>query len=88
MRVAIIPAKGISKRIQRKNIKNFCGKPLISYPLLELKKTDIFNRYGGLVTITCSKDEPTEAELQCTHNIFNILIKNKRKITGRGGPPA
>ena len=51
-------------------------------------ETDIFNKHGGQVTITCSKHEPTYDELQCTHNIFNILIKNKRKITGRGGPPA
>ena len=56
MRVAIIPAKGISKRIQRKNIKNFCGKPLISYPLLELKKTDIFNR----VIVSTDDDEIAE----------------------------
>lgn len=29
--VAIIPARGGSKGIPRKNIKEFCGKPLISY---------------------------------------------------------
>jgi len=29
--VAIIPARGGSKGIPRKNIKDFCGKPLISY---------------------------------------------------------
>jgi len=29
--VAIIPARGGSKGIPRKNIKTFCGKPLISY---------------------------------------------------------
>ena len=31
--VAIIPARGGSKRIPRKNIKNFYGKPLIAYSI-------------------------------------------------------
>ena len=29
--IAIIPARGGSKGIPRKNIKEFCGKPLIAY---------------------------------------------------------
>ena len=36
--VAIIPAKGISKRIPGKNIKKLCGKPMISY-ILETAKS-------------------------------------------------
>lgn len=31
MRLAIIPARGGSKRIPRKNIKAFCGKPMIAW---------------------------------------------------------
>ena len=31
--VAIIPAKGVSKRIPGKNIKDLCGKPMIAYIL-------------------------------------------------------
>lgn len=31
--IAIIPARGGSKRIPRKNLKNFCGAPIISYPI-------------------------------------------------------
>lgn len=30
-RIAIIPARGSSKRIPKKNIKDFCGRPVISY---------------------------------------------------------
>lgn len=30
MRLAVIPARGGSKRIPRKNIKDFCGKPMIA----------------------------------------------------------
>lgn len=32
-RVAIIPARGGSKRIPRKNIRNFCGKPMIAWSI-------------------------------------------------------
>jgi len=32
-RVAVIPARGGSKRIPRKNISIFCGKPIISWPI-------------------------------------------------------
>lgn len=33
MNIAIIPARGGSKRIPRKNIKEFCGKPMLAYPI-------------------------------------------------------
>lgn len=32
-RVAIIPARGGSKRIPRKNVKEFCGKPMIAWSI-------------------------------------------------------
>ena len=33
MKLCIIPARGGSKRIPRKNIKDFCGKPIICNPI-------------------------------------------------------
>ncbi len=33
MKLALIPARGGSKRIPRKNIKEFCGKPMIAYSI-------------------------------------------------------
>ena len=33
MNIAVIPARGGSKRIPRKNIKDFCGKPIIAYSI-------------------------------------------------------
>jgi len=33
MNIAIIPARGGSKRIPRKNIKDFCGQPMLAYPI-------------------------------------------------------
>jgi len=33
MKLAVIPARGGSKRIPRKNIRDFCGKPMIAWPI-------------------------------------------------------
>lgn len=43
-RLAIIPARGGSKRIKLKNIKNFLGKPLIYYTLEAAKKSKLFDK--------------------------------------------
>ena len=40
--LAIIPARGGSKRIPKKNIKEFSGKPMIAWPILELKSSNLF----------------------------------------------
>ena len=42
--VAIIPARGGSKRIPKKNIKLFDGKPLISYGINAALETKLFDR--------------------------------------------
>ncbi|MCF6246318.1 MAG: pseudaminic acid cytidylyltransferase [Desulfobacula sp.] len=42
--VAIIPARGGSKRIPRKNIKLFCGKPMIAYSIIAAEKTNLFDK--------------------------------------------
>lgn len=41
--LAIIPARGGSKRIPRKNIKLFLGKPIISYSIEAAVKSNIFD---------------------------------------------
>ena len=41
---AIIPARSGSKGIPNKNIRNFCGKPLIFYPISVAKKSGVFDR--------------------------------------------
>jgi N-acylneuraminate cytidylyltransferase len=43
MRVAIIPARGGSKRIPRKNIKEFNGKPIIAWEILAAQKSGLFD---------------------------------------------
>lgn len=42
--VALIPARGGSKRIPRKNIKNFCGKPMIAYSIETAIKSGCFEK--------------------------------------------
>lgn len=44
MRVAIIPARGGSKRIPRKNIKDFFGKPMLVWTIEAAKKSKVFDR--------------------------------------------
>ena len=43
MKLCVIPARGGSKRIPRKNIKSFCGKPMIAYAIEAAKKTSLFD---------------------------------------------
>lgn len=44
MRVAVIPARGGSKRIPRKNIKFFNGKPMIAWAISIAKDSGLFDR--------------------------------------------
>ena len=41
--IAIITARGGSKRIPYKNIKEFCGKPIIEYSIQAAKESGIFD---------------------------------------------
>jgi pseudaminic acid cytidylyltransferase len=43
MRIAVIPARGGSKRIPRKNIKDFCGKPMIAWSIEVAKESSLFD---------------------------------------------
>ena len=42
MRLAVIPARGGSKRIPRKNIRDFCGKPMIAWSIQAAKHSGLF----------------------------------------------
>jgi len=55
--IAIIPARGGSKRIPRKNIKDFCGKPIIAYSIEAAKASGLFDR------IIVSTDDEEIAEV-------------------------
>lgn len=42
--ICIIPARGGSKRIPRKNIKNFLGKPIIAYSIAAARESGLFSK--------------------------------------------
>lgn len=44
MNLCVIPARGGSKRIPRKNIKEFCGKPMIAWSIEAALASDCFDR--------------------------------------------
>ena len=57
MKVAIIPARGGSKRIPRKNIRPFHGKPMMAWPIAAAQASGCFDR------ILVSTDDPEIAEV-------------------------
>jgi len=57
MNIAIIPARGGSKRIPRKNIKDFCGQPMIAYAIEAAKASKLFDH------IIVSTDDEEIAEV-------------------------
>lgn len=42
--MAVIPARGGSKRIPRKNIRSFAGKPIIAYSIAAARQCGLFDR--------------------------------------------
>ena len=44
MTICVIPARGGSKRIPRKNIKDFHGKPMIAWSIEAARKSSIFSK--------------------------------------------
>lgn len=56
-KIAIITARGGSKRIPRKNIREFCGKPILAYSIEAAVKSGIFD------TVMVSTDDEEIAEV-------------------------
>lgn len=57
MRIAIITARGGSKRIPRKNARPFLGKPMLAWPIETAKASGCFER------ILVSTDDPEIADI-------------------------
>ena len=55
-RIAIIPARGGSKRIPRKNVKLFSGRPMISYAIQVAVDSELFDR----IVVTTDDEEISE----------------------------
>ncbi len=55
--IAIITARGGSKRIPRKNIREFCGKPILAYSIQATRECGLFDR------VMVSTDDEEIAEM-------------------------
>lgn len=56
-RLAVITARGGSKRIPRKNIREFCGKPILAYSVEAAYESDLFD------TVMVSTEDKEIAEI-------------------------
>ena len=74
-RLVIIPARGGSKRIPRKNLVDVCGRPIINYAINTAISSELFE------DILVSSDD--EEILNYAKNIENISIsKRPRELAG------
>ena len=71
MKVAIIPARGGSKRIPRKNIKMFKGKPMIAWAIQAAKKSDLFDH------VLVSSDDPEILEISREYGAETPFVRPK-----------
>ncbi len=77
--VAIITARGGSKRIPKKNIKDFCGKPIIAYSIEAALKSDLFDE----VMVSTDSKEIAEVARRYGANVpFMRSAKNSDDFSG------
>lgn len=97
MHIAIIPARGGSKRIKRKNLIELKGKPLIWHTINAAKESGLFNeiivstddREIKDVCLSCGIrviDRPSEIA-QDTSPVHLSLIHVLKVLEGEGKPP-
>ena len=79
MKVAIIPARGGTKRIPKKNIKNFCGRPIIGWTIDIVKKSKIFNK------VIVSTDDKKISSIAKKYNAEVPFIRPARLANGKVG---
>jgi len=63
--IAIITARGGSKRIPRKNIKDFCGEPIINYSIKAAINSGIFDE----IMVSTDDDEIAEISKKAGANV-------------------
>jgi pseudaminic acid cytidylyltransferase len=72
MRLAVIPARGGSKRIPRKNIKLFCGKPIIAWSIEAALQSGCFDE------VIVSTDDQEIAEVAIDYGAKAPFIRPAR----------
>lgn len=94
-RLAVVPARGGSKRIPQKNIRDFCGKPMITHVLNAAHTSNLFSKI--YVSSDCEKiravashfgfppDFPRPAELADDHTpLLPVLRHAVEEYSKRG----
>lgn len=92
--IAIITARGGSKRIPKKNIREFCGKPIIAYSIEAALKSNLFDevmvstdseeiaevarRYGAKVPFM--RSEKTSSDYATTTDVLWEVIDEYEKL--------
>lgn len=79
--IAIIPARGGSKRIPRKNIKDFLGKPIIAYSIEAAIQSGLFDE------VMVSTDDNEIAEIAKKYGASVPFLRSKKNsddYTGTG----
>lgn len=92
--LAIITARGGSKRIPKKNIKEFCGKPIIQYSIEAANQSNVFDEImistdceeikniaescGGNVPFL--RSEKTANDMAMTHEVIIEVLAEYQKI--------
>jgi pseudaminic acid cytidylyltransferase len=69
MRLAVIPARGGSKRIPRKNIKPFCGQPMLAWSIAAARESGCFDR------IIVSTDDDEIAQVARDHGAETPFVR-------------
>lgn len=75
--IAIIPARGGSKRIPGKNIKEFAGKPIIAYSIECALKTGLFD------DVIVSTDDKKIAEISKKYGARVPFLRSKKTANDR-----
>lgn len=70
--IAIITARGGSKRIPRKNIKEFCGKPILAYGIEAALQSSLFDE------VMVSTDSEEIAAIACRFGAAVPFLRSKR----------
>jgi pseudaminic acid cytidylyltransferase len=80
-RIAIIPARGGSKRIPRKNILEFDGFPIISYSIKAAINTSLFD------TVMVSTDDHEIADIAISHGAVVPFIRSPKNSDDNSNIP-
>ena len=98
MRLAVVPARGGSKRIPRKNIKYFCGKPMLARSIEAALQSNCFDH----IVVSTDDYEIAQVARQCGAHVpymrpaalsddhtdtTSVIVHAIEWFTAQGNPP-